>query len=57
MLWLFDIISYFDIGISDLVVFKIHLFGQVTFYFDVSLQGNTPGWPGVFIPGYNQGFI
>jgi hypothetical protein len=25
------------IRISDLVVLKIHLFGQVTFYFDVSL--------------------
>ena len=29
------------IRISDLVVLKIHLFGQVTFYFDISLDG---GW-------------
>ena len=28
----------FDIRVSDLVVLKIHLFGQVTFYFDVSLM-------------------
>jgi len=33
----FDIVSDFDIHISDLVVLKIHLFDQVTLYFDVSL--------------------